>query len=167
MPRKRKTQKEAAGPSAAEGTPATTRAQPQPQPGPEAQPARSSVVGPAPRVTAATEEGTSSSASCLLPIEQQQEEYIRTSPTLPPRSSMLSSSTTTQTKSTGPAGPSTLPIPSPPSPPPVSSKGVSFTKRPGFGTLGNRCIVKANHFLTDLPNKDLHHYDVCLILLHK
>lgn len=44
--------------------------------------------------------------------------------------------------------------------PPVSSKGVAFCRRPGFGTVGARCVVKANHFLADLPDKDLTQYDV-------
>lgn len=43
---------------------------------------------------------------------------------------------------------------------PSSSKALSFAPRPGFGQLGTRCIVKANHFFAELPDKDLHHYDV-------
>jgi eukaryotic translation initiation factor 2C len=44
--------------------------------------------------------------------------------------------------------------------PPVSSKAIDFQRRPGFGTVGTRCIVKANHFLAQLPDKDLNQYDV-------
>ncbi|KAL5199845.1 hypothetical protein ABZP36_021048 [Zizania latifolia] len=44
--------------------------------------------------------------------------------------------------------------------PPVASKGLSFCRRPGFGTVGTRCVVKANHFLAELPDKDLTQYDV-------
>lgn len=44
--------------------------------------------------------------------------------------------------------------------PPVPSKGLSFCRRPGFGTVGARCVVKANHFLAELPDKDLTQYDV-------
>lgn len=40
------------------------------------------------------------------------------------------------------------------------SKNSNFAPRPGFGQLGTKCIVKANHFLADLPTKDLNHYDV-------
>lgn len=47
--------------------------------------------------------------------------------------------------------------------PPVSSKGVVFCRRPGFGQAGTRCIVKANHFLAELPDKDLNQYDVSLL----
>ncbi|URD98568.1 hypothetical protein MUK42_30674 [Musa troglodytarum] len=46
--------------------------------------------------------------------------------------------------------------------PPVSSKGVVFCRRPGFGQAGTRCIVKANHFLAELPDKDLNQYDVTI-----
>ncbi|KAF5181476.1 Argonaute family protein, partial [Thalictrum thalictroides] len=44
-------------------------------------------------------------------------------------------------------------------PPPESSKALSFPRRPGFGTVGTKCVVKANHFLVKLADKDLHHYD--------
>ena len=43
---------------------------------------------------------------------------------------------------------------------PASSKSVRFPLRPGKGSTGTRCIVKANHFFAELPDKDLHQYDV-------
>ena len=43
---------------------------------------------------------------------------------------------------------------------PSSSKSLTFPLRPGFGQIGTKCIVKANHFFADLPDKDLNHYDV-------
>ncbi|KAG8065820.1 hypothetical protein GUJ93_ZPchr0004g38528 [Zizania palustris] len=46
---------------------------------------------------------------------------------------------------------------------PPSSKSVRFPLRPGKGTYGDRCIVKANHFFAELPDKDLHQYDVSII----
>ncbi|KAK9149760.1 hypothetical protein Scep_008517 [Stephania cephalantha] len=46
--------------------------------------------------------------------------------------------------------------------PPVSSKGIVFCRRPGYGQVGARCLVKANHFLAELPEKDLNHYDVTI-----
>ncbi|KAJ4746619.1 Argonaute family protein [Rhynchospora pubera] len=46
--------------------------------------------------------------------------------------------------------------------PPPSSKSVRFPLRPGKGTYGERCIVKANHFFAELPDKDLHQYDVSI-----
>ncbi|CAA6666327.1 unnamed protein product [Spirodela intermedia] len=44
----------------------------------------------------------------------------------------------------------------------TSNKAVAFARRPGFGQAGTRCIVKANHFLTQLTAKDLNHYDVTI-----
>ncbi|KAB2633787.1 protein argonaute 1-like [Pyrus ussuriensis x Pyrus communis] len=45
---------------------------------------------------------------------------------------------------------------------PASSKSVRFPLRPGKGTTGIKCIVKANHFFAELPDKDLHQYDVTI-----
>jgi eukaryotic translation initiation factor 2C len=50
-------------------------------------------------------------------------------------------------------------------PPVPSSKGMSFCRRPGFGTIGARCVVKANHFLAEIPDKDLTQYDVSALSL--
>lgn len=50
----------------------------------------------------------------------------------------------------------------------LSSKSLSFPLRPGKGSIGIKCVVKANHFLAELPDKVLHHYDVsfnCLVLI--
>ncbi|VFQ77819.1 unnamed protein product [Cuscuta campestris] len=46
--------------------------------------------------------------------------------------------------------------------PPASSKDVRFPARPGFGKLGQKCYVRANHFLVELSDRDLHHYDVTI-----
>ncbi|KAF8400717.1 hypothetical protein HHK36_014017 [Tetracentron sinense] len=46
--------------------------------------------------------------------------------------------------------------------PPVSSKGLTFPRRPDYGQAGTKCIVKANHFLAELPDKDLNQYDVTI-----
>ncbi|XWS28646.1 hypothetical protein CRYUN_Cryun25bG0088800 [Craigia yunnanensis] len=43
---------------------------------------------------------------------------------------------------------------------PSSSKAVSFPRRPGLGTVGEKCMVRANHFLVEVANKDLHYYHV-------
>ncbi|KAB2625479.1 protein argonaute 10 [Pyrus ussuriensis x Pyrus communis] len=43
---------------------------------------------------------------------------------------------------------------------PTSSKSLSFAPRPGYGQVGIKCVVKANHFFAELPEKDLNHYDV-------
>ncbi|KAL8124010.1 hypothetical protein AgCh_011858 [Apium graveolens] len=45
---------------------------------------------------------------------------------------------------------------------PASSKSLGFPLRPGRGSFGSRCIVKANHFFVELPDKDLHQYDVTI-----
>ncbi|KAL5748700.1 hypothetical protein ACOSQ2_025997 [Xanthoceras sorbifolium] len=45
---------------------------------------------------------------------------------------------------------------------PPSSKSMRFPLRPGKGSTGQRCIVKANHFFAELPDKDLHQYDVTI-----
>ncbi|XP_050220335.1 protein argonaute 1 [Mercurialis annua] len=46
--------------------------------------------------------------------------------------------------------------------PPASSKSMRFPLRPGKGSTGIKCIVKANHFFAELPDKDLHQYDVTI-----
>ncbi|KAI5080699.1 hypothetical protein GOP47_0003882 [Adiantum capillus-veneris] len=46
--------------------------------------------------------------------------------------------------------------------PPISSKSMRFPLRPGKGHTGTKCIVKANHFFAELPDKDLHQYDVTI-----
>lgn len=49
-------------------------------------------------------------------------------------------------------------------PNPVSSKALRFPLRPGRGSTGSRIVVKANHFFAELPDKDLHQYDVSAIV---
>lgn len=46
--------------------------------------------------------------------------------------------------------------------PVASSKSVRFPLRPGMGSRGSKCLVKANHFCAGLPEKDLHQYDVSI-----
>ncbi|TYH03953.1 hypothetical protein ES288_A09G259800v1 [Gossypium darwinii] len=45
---------------------------------------------------------------------------------------------------------------------PTSSKSLNFAPRPGYGQVGTKCIVKANHFFAQLPDKDLNQYDVTI-----
>ncbi|KAL7160788.1 hypothetical protein ACSBR2_041434 [Camellia fascicularis] len=47
-------------------------------------------------------------------------------------------------------------------PPPASSKAVRLPARPGFGTAGQKCVVRANHFMVQVAERDLHHYDVSI-----
>lgn len=49
---------------------------------------------------------------------------------------------------------------------PTSSKSMRFPLRPGKGSTGIRCIVKANHFFAELPDKDLHQYDVSSLIFY-
>ncbi|XP_073158792.1 protein argonaute MEL1 [Henckelia pumila] len=46
--------------------------------------------------------------------------------------------------------------------PPVSSKALPQPARPGFGTMGQKVTVRANHFLVQVADRDLHHYDVSI-----
>ncbi|KAG0548150.1 hypothetical protein BDA96_01G141900 [Sorghum bicolor] len=46
--------------------------------------------------------------------------------------------------------------------PPASSKAMVFPARPGYGTVGRRCQVRANHVLVQLADKDIYHYDVTI-----
>jgi hypothetical protein len=46
--------------------------------------------------------------------------------------------------------------------PPASSKAVVCPARPGYGTVGRRFRVRANHFLVQLADKEIYHYDVCI-----
>ncbi|KAK8601699.1 hypothetical protein V6N13_058617 [Hibiscus sabdariffa] len=49
------------------------------------------------------------------------------------------------------------------SPHPASStKAIRFPRRPGYGTIGEKCTVRANHFLVDISTMDVHHYDVTI-----
>ncbi|KAK2643502.1 hypothetical protein Ddye_025265 [Dipteronia dyeriana] len=45
---------------------------------------------------------------------------------------------------------------------PLSSKGRRPPGRPGYGTMGRKCVVKANHFLVQVADRDIHHYDVSI-----
>ncbi|GMJ10787.1 ARGONAUTE 5 [Hibiscus trionum] len=46
--------------------------------------------------------------------------------------------------------------------PASSTKAIRFPQRPGYGTLGTKCTVRANHFLVDVATMDVHHYDVTI-----
>ncbi|GFP93542.1 protein argonaute mel1 [Phtheirospermum japonicum] len=47
-------------------------------------------------------------------------------------------------------------------PTPVSSKSLRPPARPEFGKVGRKVVVKANHFLVSVADRDLHHYDVSI-----
>ncbi|GAU41166.1 hypothetical protein TSUD_282390 [Trifolium subterraneum] len=46
---------------------------------------------------------------------------------------------------------------------PTCKKSLVFSSRPGYGQLGTKCIIKANHFLVDISVSDLSHYNVKII----
>ncbi|KAG6417322.1 hypothetical protein SASPL_119476 [Salvia splendens] len=71
-----------------------------------------------------------------------------------------SSSQAPQTQ--GPPAAAANPPPVLPELPPASSKAVRYPPRPGFGSYGRKVVVKANHFLTEIGNRDLRHYDVSI-----
>lgn len=80
---------------------------------------------------------------------------------LAPVASSSSSTTSTsltrdiETKLTLQSPPEALPVL-----PPASSKAYVIPARPGYGKEGRKCVVRANHFLVKVADKDLHHYDV-------
>ncbi|KAG6483484.1 hypothetical protein ZIOFF_060132 [Zingiber officinale] len=50
-----------------------------------------------------------------------------------------------------------------PAAPPASSKGLRHPARPDFGTAGRPCLVRANHFLVEIADNTLFHYDVSIV----
>ncbi|XP_042412284.1 protein argonaute MEL1-like isoform X2 [Zingiber officinale] len=50
-----------------------------------------------------------------------------------------------------------------PAAPPASSKGMRHPARPDFGTVGRPCLVRANHFLVEIADNTLFHYDVSIV----
>lgn len=46
-----------------------------------------------------------------------------------------------------------------------SHQQLMFHRRPGFGQLGTKCVVKANHFLTHLADMDLTQYTVSFFFI--
>ncbi|KAJ0238931.1 Protein argonaute 5 [Hirschfeldia incana] len=45
---------------------------------------------------------------------------------------------------------------------PSSLKAVKFPVRPGFGSAGKKVTIRANHFLVQVADRDLYHYDVSI-----
>jgi eukaryotic translation initiation factor 2C len=43
---------------------------------------------------------------------------------------------------------------------PVSKKGLAHPARPGAGTAGRKVMIRANHFLVNVADNNLFHYDV-------
>ncbi|KAI4985615.1 hypothetical protein ZWY2020_018245 [Hordeum vulgare] len=45
---------------------------------------------------------------------------------------------------------------------PVSKKGLAHPARPGAGTVGKKVMIRANHFLVNVADNNLFHYDVSI-----
>lgn len=45
-------------------------------------------------------------------------------------------------------------------PSPPSSESIVLHRRPGYGQMGSKCLVKANHFLAEISERDLTQYSV-------
>lgn len=43
---------------------------------------------------------------------------------------------------------------------PSSERSLAFPSRPGYGKLGTKCVVKTNHFIAEVSEKDLSQYNV-------
>lgn len=43
-----------------------------------------------------------------------------------------------------------------------SERSLMFPRRPGYGQLGTKCLVKANHFIAELSERNLSQYSVRL-----
>lgn len=43
---------------------------------------------------------------------------------------------------------------------PAPCKSLMLHRRPGYGQLGTKCLVKANHFLAQIPGSDICQYSV-------
>ncbi|XP_038990444.1 protein argonaute MEL1-like [Phoenix dactylifera] len=114
-------------------------------PPPRAQEERRRPTDPPPSSVSATVSSSSLSQDVDRQLSLREPEEAgtscATSPPPPPASSLSSSSAGT---------------------PPASSKALRHPPRPGFGLVGRRCVVKANHFLVEVADKDLCHYDVSI-----
>ncbi|KAK8963948.1 Protein argonaute MEL1 [Platanthera guangdongensis] len=112
--------------------------QPQPQPQPQIQP--SDIRDPS-SSTISRELGErlqigSSSGSIQAPV--------------PPRPSQPTAASTPESGSAAPGS----------SLPPVSSKALVFPSRPGFGTVGMKCRIRANHFVVKAAAKNVFQYEI-------
>jgi eukaryotic translation initiation factor 2C len=46
---------------------------------------------------------------------------------------------------------------------PAPFKSLMLHRRPGYGQLGTKCLVKANHFLAEIPGSDICQYSVSFV----
>ena len=48
--------------------------------------------------------------------------------------------------------------------PPSTSKAITLPRRPGYGTLGKKCMVRASHFQVEVEDRDYCQYNVSFFL---
>ncbi|KAK1326914.1 Protein argonaute 1A [Acorus calamus] len=104
-------------------------------------------------------------ATTPMPLPQQQAGSSSRSPPEPSQAQVTQQLQQMSVQSEGGASlssSSTAPVSQEIAPVAPSSKALRFPLRPGKGSTGIRCVVKANHFFAELPDKDLHQYDVTI-----
>ena len=119
-------------------TPATIRA-PAPTPSPAAppfQPARVSAPAPAPSTPAAVAK------------ELEQKLFLTETALAPPAAAAVAATQPEEEKAPD------VDLA------PVSKKGLAHPARPGAGTVGKKVMIRANHFLVNVADNNLFHYDV-------
>ena len=125
----------------------------------------------------------------FAPVRRQPSDPVRPQPQTPTLSPAQTHPTTTVPSQPQPHTPApqpaqthpTTPVPSQPQPqastssssseqvteievPPSTSKAITFPRRPGFGALGKKCAVRANHFQVEVDDRDYYHYDMSFFL---
>ena len=50
--------------------------------------------------------------------------------------------------------------------PPLTSKAITLPRRPGYGTLGKKCMVRASHFQVEVEDRDYCQYNVSFFSSH-
>ncbi|VAI38254.1 unnamed protein product [Triticum turgidum subsp. durum] len=124
-------------------TPATIRA-PAPTPSPAArpfQPARVSAPAPAPPTPAAVAK------------ELEQKLFVTETALAPPAAAAAAAVAATQPEEEKAPEVDLAP---------VSKKGLAHPARPGAGTVGKKVMIRANHFLVNVADNNLFHYDVSI-----
>ena len=86
-------------------------------------------------------------------------------PSSPPVSASAPSSSSVSTLVDETEQKLTLAAPAAATLPPSSSQAMRLPVRPGLGTVGRKCVVRANHFMVQLAERDIHHYDVSPLLI--
>uniref|UniRef100_A0A0D9ZEI7 Piwi domain-containing protein n=1 Tax=Oryza glumipatula TaxID=40148 RepID=A0A0D9ZEI7_9ORYZ len=126
----------------ARSTPVTIRAPP---------PSHSSAPAPYQSTAAAPAPSSSSSAPSATALAKEVEQKLFVSETA------LAPPATAASAAAAPAGEA-----SDKDLAPVSKKGLAHPARPGFGAAGKKVMIRANHFLVNVADNNLFHYDVSI-----